>query len=516
MSRSLNMKRVLAILMSIAIAISFMPGMGLFAEKTKAAEGDWTIDRTTDEDFYDYCGTTVKLGFEVTQDAEKTLTYTYKWNDGSSGTLKPGQEISKNVKIDSTNYKEYFCTVTDSEGYSDTVYFDVDGYRSWYLDDPTGEQSDYSSVYLSSTETTATLTVAGKATPYDGAPKENLEIKYIWKKYDKEKGYQVVSTTTTPSYNVTGISDSEEWECEVTDKYGAYYDVYFSISKGKGWKANFLSYYYVNKGESPVLKAKLEFDEGYTEAGLGIQYRWSKWDKNKYEYVPVAGATNSLTVPAVTEYCEYKVEIVDNKNKTETVHFDVNIGSAKKVALFKIAYAIQDLNEPRNMTLADKAAVDAAKAAFDALSYSDKEKFKNRYSAQHAKLKEAVLRIAELQAEAQVGLLKYQAAVKTAKAKKVKKFSVKAKKGKKALAKWKATKGVAGYEVMYSMNKKFKKAKKVAVKGAKKKKVVIKKLKAKKKYFVKMRAYSMVKKPDGKFVKVYGKWTAKKTVKAKK
>ncbi len=85
------------------------------------------------------------------------------------------------------------------------------------------------------------------------------------------------------------------------------------------------------------------------------------------------------------------------------------------------------------------------------------------------------------------------------------------KKGKKSfILQWKKIKDVKGYQVQYSTNKKFKKAKKVNIKKSKTTKLTVKKLKKKKKYYVRMRSYKMV---NGK--KVYSSWSKTKTVKTK-
>ena len=88
--------------------------------------------------------------------------------------------------------------------------------------------------------------------------------------------------------------------------------------------------------------------------------------------------------------------------------------------------------------------------------------------------------------------------VKTFKAKK------KGKAGKLTLS-WKKVSGVSGYEVSYSLNKKFKKAKTINV-SAKKTKVVIKKLKVKKTYYMRIRAYKTYKDANGVTKKKYGKY----------
>lgn len=93
---------------------------------------------------------------------------------------------------------------------------------------------------------------------------------------------------------------------------------------------------------------------------------------------------------------------------------------------------------------------------------------------------------------------------------KVKGVSVKVvKKTKKAKISWKKVAGAAGYKVLYTTDKKFKKGVKTV--STKKTKCVSKKLKKGKKYFIKVRAFKKDK--DGKTV--YGKYSAVKKVKVK-
>lgn len=74
----------------------------------------------------------------------------------------------------------------------------------------------------------------------------------------------------------------------------------------------------------------------------------------------------------------------------------------------------------------------------------------------------------------------------------------------------KKIKGVSGYQVKYSYNKKLKKSL-TKTKNYKKNKIILKKLKAEKKYYIKARAYV---KSGNK--KVYGSWSKKKIVRVKK
>ena len=112
----------------------------------------------------------------------------------------------------------------------------------------------------------------------------------------------------------------------------------------------------------------------------------------------------------------------------------------------------------------------------------------------------------------------YKKAVAAAKKIRCKITSAKAKKGKKALVKWKKYKSVSGYQIRYSTDKKFKKkVKKVKINKAKTRKRTLKKLKAGKRYYVQVRTFTKIKNPTtGKTETVYGKWSKTKKFKAKK
>lgn len=100
----------------------------------------------------------------------------------------------------------------------------------------------------------------------------------------------------------------------------------------------------------------------------------------------------------------------------------------------------------------------------------------------------------------------------TVKPKRASLVSVKSKKKKTALVKWKKDAKAAGYLIWLSTDKKFKKnVKKVTVSKAKTTSQTVKKLSGGKKYYVRICAYAK----DGKN-KVQGAWSASKTVKVKK
>lgn len=91
---------------------------------------------------------------------------------------------------------------------------------------------------------------------------------------------------------------------------------------------------------------------------------------------------------------------------------------------------------------------------------------------------------------------------------KVKITSVKNKKGRKVIVKFKRLSGTKGFQIQYSLKKSFRKKK---VKTTKNTFYIIKKLKKSKNYFIRVRAYRL----SG-AKRIYGKWSAVKRVRIKK
>ncbi len=169
----------------------------------------------------------------------------------------------------------------------------------------------------------------------------------------------------------------------------------------------------------------------------------------------------------------------------------------------KVTDVISLIDSIGNVTLDDacKAKINAARAAFDALTDEQKDKVG---LGKLQVLIYAELRIKELQDEAdkQETIRKKKAAAKKLQ---VKGLKVKVKFRKFTLA-WKKTKGASGYQIQYRK----KGAKKFSSLKTTKLKVRTKKLKKNKKYQFRVRTYV---KSEGK--PVYGKWTRIKTVKCK-
>lgn len=92
--------------------------------------------------------------------------------------------------------------------------------------------------------------------------------------------------------------------------------------------------------------------------------------------------------------------------------------------------------------------------------------------------------------------------------KKVSQVTIKEKRSRKAVIRWKSIKTISNYEVQYADNKAFKNAKRKLVKTTSS---TLQKLKKEKNYFIRVRAYKVVNNK-----KVYGAWSTAKKIKIKK
>ena len=235
-------------------------------------------------------------------------------------------------------------------------------------------------------------------------------------------------------------------------------------------------------------------------------------------------------------------------------------------AVDKVVKMINDLPEPDKVTVNDEKAIREAREAYNALSDTERQDSKltqavknklgdcetaldkakkadedqkaaDGVSKQIAVLPDDPAKASEADAQAaygaymaltdaqkallsddakqKVAAYKYFYEVKYAEAQKVKMSSAKAKKGGKAVVKWKKNKAADGYLLYYKA--KGVKAKKVNIKNSKTVKTTVKKLKDGKVYSFKVRSYTKVNDPStGKTKNVYGKWSKAKKVRAKK
>lgn len=192
-------------------------------------------------------------------------------------------------------------------------------------------------------------------------------------------------------------------------------------------------------------------DSDYKNVSMYIsgEYKDYKTTEGKYTY------TVSATLTAGKFY---KLQVYSHGKYTLTL--------TKSAAADAVANQIAVIGAA---TTSNGSAIDAARAAFNALSPAEQKVVSNASTLTAL--------------ESQYANLTKPSVAKV----KIKKVKA-AKKGKKATVTWKKVSGAAGYQVTYSLKKKFKNAKTITV-SASKAKTVLRKLKKNKKYYVKVRAF---------------------------
>lgn len=192
-------------------------------------------------------------------------------------------------------------------------------------------------------------------------------------------------------------------------------------------------------------------DSNYKNVSMYIygEYKDYKTTEGKYTY------TVSATLTAGKFY---KLQVYSHGKYTLTL--------TKSAAADAVANQIAAIGAA---TTSNGSTIDAARAAFNALSSAEQKVVSNASTLTAL--------------ESQYANLTKPSVAKV----KIKKVKA-AKKGKKATVTWKKVSGAAGYQVTYSLKKKFKNAKTITV-SASKAKTVLKKLKKNKKYYVKVRAF---------------------------
>lgn len=156
---------------------------------------------------------------------------------------------------------------------------------------------------------------------------------------------------------------------------------------------------------------------------------------------------------------------------------------------------------------AQKKAEEAQKKAEEALKKAEEilKKAQEEADAKLEEAKKALQRAEELQRQMEELFAKKEFTSSKAAIK-----SVKSPKKKQVKVSWKKVEGAEGYVIQYAANSKFKKAKRVTVKGGATTQRMVKKLKSKGKYYFRVRAYRTI---DGK--KIYTKYSNKKIVRVK-
>lgn len=307
-------------------------------------------------------------------------------------------------------------------------------------------------------------------------------------KADDYKVFKFTPAANQAYFLKSGEHDSVYFSWTIYKSDGTSVDDYRFIFTNKSDDYYIVAY---NRGDDPGT-ATLEIKDAMFRDTVTQKYK----DGTEFGFVPSVSGTYSFTVQEpnyknveVNLYAvdpETDVEYEDKKDAdyTDTVTAKLEAGKLYVVSVNYAYYkftltltkspaadaVIDQINKLGAITANSGAAVDAARAAYNALTPAEQKLVSN---------------LATLEAAEKAYADATRPAVGRGKVK-----ALKSTKAKQVLVKWKKVSGANGYQVTYSLKKGFKKAKTVNV-SASKAKVTLKKLKSGKVYYVKVRAFKV-------------------------
>lgn len=246
----------------------------------------------------------------VSVEADNKEGITYKWS-------KNGVEIagasSADYKTEAvTAEASYYCVVSDRFGNSDQVMFYVtpnNQLYAYYLDED-GEKYSEHDVYASLNET-ATLSVG-----VDAIDKNGITYKWYDANYDTIEGAVGAEFTTEP------VTESKIYYCGVSDSYGSYSEVKFTVGVDthleaypEGYEGQSSCEVYANGAEFVTLRVVASADEGND-----LEYEWH----DSLDFYSETSA--ELTVRVLDDYQYFYCDVTDSYRNRKTVTFCVRTG----------------------------------------------------------------------------------------------------------------------------------------------------------------------------------------------
>ena len=237
----------------------------------------------------------------------------YQWNTNSAGWIESANdsEYSFTPSVNDT----YYCTVTDSDGNTQTVYYyiSIDNQFFAYIDKP----DSFSKEIAGDPGETVSLSVTAGST--------DNELTYQWTKsvYDPENNIWLSEEelSETDSEISVSVNQKEYYRCTVADKYGNNQTVYFYLSVNNDLIANPKD----GISELPVLKGDTVDLEVAASCTTGSPlYSWYRGEVSEENRIPDA-ESYKLTIDSVDESASYTCYVTDQYGNYAYVGFSVSV-----------------------------------------------------------------------------------------------------------------------------------------------------------------------------------------------
>ena len=233
------------------------------------------------------------------------------WDDNGYHHEKLNSDTDELVIESIVRSATYCCEVTDQYGAGIDVNFYI------YVDNELRAYNpSEDDIYVLPGES-ATLEVEASC--------RHGELSYQWRYYDEEtEDYVEIGGATESRYTVENIQRSMNYDCRVSDEYGAYDYAYFSVRVDTGFGVSDSDRdVFVPYGET----AQLEVD-AFCDLG-GITYSWGREGETEdgdWFYEAIEGADGpSLTTAPITRRIQYYCAVRDEYGNIRHVYFHVGV-----------------------------------------------------------------------------------------------------------------------------------------------------------------------------------------------
>ena len=210
----------------------------------------------------------------------------------------------------------YFCVVTDEFGNTDSVMFEVVVDTGFTVNTP--EQVD---IAVTAGESAA-LTVDAEV--------EDGPLYYFWTVYDESaEEYVLIEGENSASLELEKVSGSAEYVCLVTDAYGNYKEISFSVKVKSGLTVvNPYNELHAEPGDTLEITA-----EAYSSDGSEISYVWEAYGKvyneetESWDYVQfdIDETGSTITVENIDGTRDYLCIISDENGSSEIAWFTIYV-----------------------------------------------------------------------------------------------------------------------------------------------------------------------------------------------
>ncbi len=220
---------------------------------------------------------------------DKEGEYTYEWfaynEDEDNTPLDSETNTCETLPV--TFDREYYCTVTDENGTSQTVWFNVCLKKEWTA------EADGDVCIEVELNGTATLKVLVD---------EGAKVSYQWYGYDEdEEDYVLIENATTDSYKIPPVTCATEYYCDVWDENGAQETVWFEVYVKRSWgiSPDCVREVMVKEGEQATFTMLVDDDADLT-------YEWYSYEDDEY-----ITDGSCMTTEALYEDTEYYCTVID-------------------------------------------------------------------------------------------------------------------------------------------------------------------------------------------------------------